>query len=500
MIKKTFINDTTYSSLAEAAGSFGLESKLVRTRLSRGWSLEESLQIKKRPDRKPARSIPVSLETNEGLRQFDSIKEAAAYFGLNPSIVRARLRKFGWSLEQALGIVAPEKRKAHNRISVDITVDSVKYNYDSISEAAKARGLSEFLVFRRINRDGWSLEQALELVPLTEHMRHCYGYIYIVTNLKNDKKYIGQTMRTIQNRWEQHVMLVTQKSKINKNSLLSAIMDFGHENFKIEQVAVAATYAELNLLERYWIKKLNTIAPNGYNLNRGGSGIITGQSVLVEGITYPSISAAAREYDFYDRLILDRLRYGWSIEQALEITTPPESHKFAGRNIKIQIDKKEHVFKSIADLARFFDLPVSTVSQRIIKLNWTAEEAVGLVPPRKWVHPMHELSLVINGKEKHFVSKAEVATKYGFKRWSTIEKRLKRNWTTEQALSLVAPPKNKFFPVEIQVNIDDNVVTYFSQVEAARAHGISFKKVSARRKIGWSFEEALEIIPRKASA
>lgn len=497
MARKIVLNGKLYSSIKKVAENFGQKPKVVRTRLSRGWNLEESLQINKRSKRKYVQSVPLSVNTSNGVMQFESIKEAALYFGLNPDTVRARLKNSGWSPEKALGIIEPEKRKAHNRIPVDITVDGIRYNYESITAAARAMGLSEFLVFCRVNRDGWSLEQALELVPLPEHTKKCYGYIYTVTNLKNGKKYVGQTMRAVENRWEQHIMLVMQKSEVNKNSLASAIIEYGYDAFTIEQVATATTYAELNELERCWIKKINTLAPNGYNLNRGGSGVITGRPIIVEGITYPSISTAAREYDFNDRLILDRLRYGWSIEQAFELTHPPESHKFAGRTIKVNIGKEEHIFNSIADLARFFELPVSTVMQRLVKLGWTPEEAVGLVPPKKWVHPKHALTLVVNGKEQRFISKAEVATNYGFKRWSTIEKRLRRGWSIEQALGIAEPPKNKFAPVEIQVTINGKEVTYSNQTEAAKAHGISFKKVSARRKIGWSLEEALEIVPRK---
>lgn len=135
--------------------------------------------------------------------------------------------------------------------------------------------------------------------------------------------------------------------------------------------------------------------------------------------------------------------------------------------------------------------------QSLIKLHWTPEQAVGLAPPKKWVHPDHAITLSIKGEERSFLSKADLATQYGFKRWETISKRLKRGWTLEQALGLDPPPKNKFETIEIKVLIDGKEVTYSSQTEAAKAHGISFKKVSARRKLNWTLEEALEIVPIK---
>ncbi len=492
------MNGIQYSSLKEVSEKFGQKPKGVRTRLSRGWNLEESLQISKRPKRKYKQSVPLSIETSAGVLEFENIKEAALHFGLKPATVRARLKNSGWSPEMALGITEPPKR-IFIGTPVDIIVNDVRHNYESISAAARAMGLSEFLVFGRINRDGWTLEQALELLPPPEHVKKCYGYIYVVTNTKNGKKYVGQTMRYVEERWEQHILLAKQKSESNKNSLATAIIEYGRDAFLIEQVANAMTYAELNELERHWIKKLNTFAPNGYNLNRGGSGIIKGQSITVKGVTYPSISAAAREYDFYDRLVLDRLRKGWSIEQAFEIAALPETHKFTGRTIKVNDGNEKRNFNSIADLARFYNLPIATVMQRLVKLNWTPEEAVGLVPPRKWVHPNHAITMTIDGKEQHFQSKAEVARKYGIKRWSTVAKRIKKGWSVEQALDIAEPPENKFAPVEIQVRINGKEIIYSNQTAAAKAHGISFKKVSARRKLGWSLEEALEIIPRKDS-
>lgn len=374
------LNGVLYSSLKEVSEKFGQEPKVVRTRLSRGWSLEESLQIEKRPKRRYKQSVPLSIKTSAGVLQFENMKEAALHFGLKPATVRARLKNYDWSPEMALGIIEPEKRKAPNRIPVEVTINGSQHKYESVTAAAKELGLSEFLVFGRINRDGWTIEQALELSPPPEHVKKCYGYIYVVTNTKNGKKYVGQTMRPIEERWEQHVLFAKLKSESNKNSLATAIIEFGRDAFSIEQIATSMTYAELNELERHWIKQLKTFAPNGYNLNRGGSGIITGQSITVEGVTYPSISAAAREYDFYDRLILDRIRYGWTIEQAFEIVPPPETHKFTGRTIKVNNGNEEKVFNSIADLARFHNLPVATVLQRLVKLNWTPEEAVGLVP------------------------------------------------------------------------------------------------------------------------
>src|ERR1017187_3973629 len=86
--------------------------------------------------------------------------------------------------------------------------------------------------------------------------------IYKVTNLINNKIYIGQTIQNLIKRWACHCS--------KGNILFSAIKKYGKENFIIEQIDSALSIEELNEKEVYWIKELNCIAPNGYNLRLGG--------------------------------------------------------------------------------------------------------------------------------------------------------------------------------------------------------------------------------------
>lgn len=88
--------------------------------------------------------------------------------------------------------------------------------------------------------------------------------IYKITNLLNNKQYIGQTKKTIQKRWKEHI-----NSK-KRQALHLAIQKYGIKNFKIEQIAIAQNQEELNQLEFDLINKHNTMAPSGYNLRSGG--------------------------------------------------------------------------------------------------------------------------------------------------------------------------------------------------------------------------------------
>lgn len=89
--------------------------------------------------------------------------------------------------------------------------------------------------------------------------------IYLATNNVNGKCYVGQTIRSLEARWKDHC-----RTK-DDNYFHNAIRKYGSENFTVKVLDTAETEQELDLKEIYWIKKLNTLSPNGYNLREGGN-------------------------------------------------------------------------------------------------------------------------------------------------------------------------------------------------------------------------------------
>lgn len=90
------------------------------------------------------------------------------------------------------------------------------------------------------------------------------GFIYKITNLINQKVYIGQTSRTIDIRWQQHLY----SSKDGESLLYRAMRKYGIENFSIEQVEETSL---LNEREIFWINYYNSFE-KGYNMTLGGEG------------------------------------------------------------------------------------------------------------------------------------------------------------------------------------------------------------------------------------
>jgi group I intron endonuclease len=94
------------------------------------------------------------------------------------------------------------------------------------------------------------------------------GYIYLIENIITKKKYIGQTVQLdINKRWKQHKDL---KGNTVGKILLNAYKKYGLDNF-IFKILCICFDSDTNKYEVEYIKKYNTIYPNGYNLLEGGN-------------------------------------------------------------------------------------------------------------------------------------------------------------------------------------------------------------------------------------
>lgn len=86
--------------------------------------------------------------------------------------------------------------------------------------------------------------------------------IYKITNIQNNKVYIGQTIRPIEQRFHRHIN--DALNNILDTHFARAIRKYGKENFIIEQIDQAQTQDELNKKEQYWIQYYNSVQ-EGYN-------------------------------------------------------------------------------------------------------------------------------------------------------------------------------------------------------------------------------------------
>ena len=91
-----------------------------------------------------------------------------------------------------------------------------------------------------------------------------YGVIYLFINAINDMEYVGQTTRSVEQRFKEHAKDPYYIGNANRTH--------GTENFVLAVLKVCYSKAELNFWEKHFIKSRDSMAPNGYNLKEGGKG------------------------------------------------------------------------------------------------------------------------------------------------------------------------------------------------------------------------------------
>lgn len=95
-------------------------------------------------------------------------------------------------------------------------------------------------------------------------MKECCG-IYQITNSVTNKSYVGQAINVF-SRWYEHLYRAFAIQRVDYESPLhSAFRKYGINAFSFKILEVC-NKEELNEREKHWIQKLDTVAPNGYNL------------------------------------------------------------------------------------------------------------------------------------------------------------------------------------------------------------------------------------------
>lgn len=93
--------------------------------------------------------------------------------------------------------------------------------------------------------------------------------VYLITNLVNNKKYVGITHNSIEHRFQEH--LAKSRNKNANWKLPRAIRKYGQDNFKVELLEDNISKENIGERENYYITYYDSIN-NGYNMTEGGAG------------------------------------------------------------------------------------------------------------------------------------------------------------------------------------------------------------------------------------
>lgn len=113
------------------------------------------------------------------------------------------------------------------------------------------------------------------ILPYPKRNYEIIGIIYQIRNKINNKKYIGQTIRSFNNRIEDY------KRGAGNDFINNAFNKYGWDNFEFSIIDTAQTIEELNAKEIRYINEYKTTDKNlGYNIETGGKNAIPNINTL----------------------------------------------------------------------------------------------------------------------------------------------------------------------------------------------------------------------------
>lgn len=185
-------------------------------------------------------------------------------------------REAGMSSEQ---ILSADLLRSERRVN-PVTVNGV--TYPNLEEAARIlKPPASTQTVARWIKSGMTPEEAFARVP---NPGYANGVIYLIEHLTTGRKYVGLTIVFVTERWRQHVEHAMAGHIKNLDSLHAAIREHGAHEFRMTVIDTGTTKLDLERKERYWIAKLGTLAPNGFNIcPGGGSGGAMGYINFLDG-------------------------------------------------------------------------------------------------------------------------------------------------------------------------------------------------------------------------
>lgn len=407
---KVIVAGKEYRSIAELARTYNLPVSTVRRRMNKGWTTEQAVHLEKTEKKTTGQRLTVNGVT------YSSRQKACVVLGIDPRKVHERL-KAGRSLAEAYGFIDFQYRSKPKVFLIE------GREFKSLVEACKFYGIGKYVLNARINRYGWTIEEGLGVKPRPGYEKGVAGLVYLVRHRITGKPYVGITMGTIEERWQQHIDKAFSGKRLASNSLHHAILTDSPDAFSIEVVAKAKNHGELCDQEVEYVKRYKS-RDRGYNLNYGGGGNrTTGIAVIVGGKKFESITAACRHFRVDRRQTTQRINQGWLIEEAFGLVEKKD--KFGPKPITINGIE----YRSLQQAGKAYGVSADSISYKL-KRGWSMDEIIGIVKR----HNPYEV--VFNGV--YYSSESAFCKAYGVNR-NVFRKRKLKGLSLEACLGFPTP-------------------------------------------------------------
>jgi group I intron endonuclease len=174
-----------------------------------------------------------------------------------------------------------------------------------------------------------------------------YGRVYLVTNNVTGKKYVGQTVKSLDERWRGHVAFA--KAGRRMTFLAKSIAHHGPESFSIRLLCEVHSREELDKQEIRMIRQLGTLAPAGYNLTEGGLGS-GGYYPSDETLAKRSVALKGRVFSDEHRASLSKALSGVPMHDSVkaQLAKPHQKISYDGELWSLRRLHKERAHPSVS--------------------------------------------------------------------------------------------------------------------------------------------------------
>jgi hypothetical protein len=185
------------------------------------------------------------------------------------------------------------------------------------------------------------------------------------------KAYVGLTIDEPRRVW-QHVA-ASKNGKAAAGTFQHAIAADGIDAFEFTILEDNIPGPQLPDRERFWIAKMGTLKPAGYNQNRGGVIGGFGGIIVIDGVTYLGYGRLAEAVGLPLGTIMGRIRMGWTVAEAagLHERTPKTRCR-----IQMNLAGEELRFQTVAAACRYLGLSRALVSRYKHKTKQSWETAI----------------------------------------------------------------------------------------------------------------------------
>lgn len=262
------------------------------------------------------------------------------------------------------------------------------------------------------------------------------GCLYKI-DFPSGKSYIGITKKTAEERFEQHIR--EARDNPNNRQVLSALNKYGYKNCQIKTLAISDDIKYLYDIECKAIAAFNTKAPNGYNLTKGGEGVLGADSESEKiRIRKMKKTMTSPEYIDNQRKIQKSL---WTKDKINKRSSEVEKlweneeyrEKVTASHIGKPTSKKQKLAVSVAS-KKMWKKPSfrKKFSKKMKKLWQTKAHREKVKKSKKESHYDHSLVMASLWKDEKFVKKVKdnrgkILTKSFRKKMSNKQKKVMKN-------------------------------------------------------------------------